>query len=172
MTVVLQALIDELRKTKRTAERAFEQLEDEDFFFRLNPQQNSIYVIVKHLSGNMLSRWTDFLTSDGEKPGRDRESEFVEELVPRERIIELWEKGWAAVFAALEPLGDADLARTVTIRGEPHTVAMAAVRQVAHYAYHVGQILLIAKHLRGERWDYLTIPPGGSAAFNRKMGRA
>jgi len=172
MTVVLQALIDELRKTKRTAERAFEQLEDEDFFFRLNPQQNSIYVIVKHLSGNMLSRWTDFLTSDGEKAGRDRESEFVEELVPRERIIELWEKGWAAVFAALEPLGDADLARTVTIRGEPHTVAMAAVRQVAHYAYHVGQILLIAKHLRGERWNYLTIPPGGSAAFNRKMGRA
>ena len=172
MSVVLHALIDELRKTKRTAERAFGQLEDEDFFFRLNPRQNSIYVIVKHLSGNMLSRWTDFLTSDGEKPGRDRESEFVEELVPRERIMELWEKGWAAVFAALEPLGDADLTRTVTIRGEPHTVAMAAVRQVAHYAYHVGQILLIAKHLRGERWKYLTIPPGGSAEFNRKMGRA
>ena len=92
--------------------------------------------------------------------------------MPRERIMELWEKGWSAVFAALEPLDDSDLARTVHIRGEAHTVVQAAVRQVAHYAYHVGQILLIAKHLRGEKWEYLTVPPGGSAAFNRKMGLA
>jgi hypothetical protein len=172
MSPVLLALIDELRKTKGMAERAFEQLDDEDFFFKLSPRQNSIAVIVKHLSGNMLSRWTDFLTSDGEKPGRDRESEFVEELVPRATIMQTWEKGWGAVFAAMEPLTDADLARTVTIRGEAHTVAMAAVRQVAHYAYHVGQILLIAKHVRGEKWKYLTVPPGGSAEFNRKMGHA
>src|SRR3954447_23749989 len=169
MSIVLHALIDELRKTKRTAERAFGQLEDEDFFFRLSPRQNSIAVIVKHLSGNMLSRWTDFLASDGEKPGRDRVSEFIEELVPRGKVMEGWEKGWGAVFAALEPLTDADLARTVTIRGEAHTVVQAAVRQVAHYAYHVGQILLIAKHLRGEQWEYITVPPGGTAALNRKM---
>src|SRR4051795_2249550 len=139
----LDALIDEFRKTKRMGERAFEQLEDEDFFFKLNPQQNSVYAIVKHLSGNMLSRWTDFLTSDGEKPWRDRELEFADEVVPRGRVMELWETGWTAVFAAVEPLGEADLAKTVYIRREPHTVVQAAVRQVAHYAYHVGQILLI-----------------------------
>ena len=167
---VLDALVGQLRQTKRMAERAFEQLEDHDFFFRLNPRQNSIHVIVKHLSGNMRSRWTDFLTADGEKPDRDRESEFVEEVVPRERVMELWEKGWATVFSALEPLDDADLSKTVFIRGEPHTVVQAAVRQVAHYAYHVGQIVLIAKHLRGEKWKYLTIPPGGSVAFNRARG--
>src|SRR5215210_4727784 len=130
---VLYALLDEFRKTKRMAERAFEQLNDEDFFFKLNPHHTSIYVIVKHLSGNMLSRWTDFLTTDGEKPDRDRESEFVEDVVPRERVMELWEKGWASVFAALEPLDDADLSKTVFIRREAHTVVLAAVRQVAHY---------------------------------------
>jgi hypothetical protein len=152
------------------AERAFEQLEDEDFFFRLNPRQNSIHVIVKHLAGNMRSRWTDFLTTDGEKADRDRESEFVEDVVPREQIMASWEKGWATVFAALAPLGDADLARTVRIRGEPLSAADAVVRQVEHYGYHVGQIVLIAKHLRGDKWKYLTIPPGGSAAFNRAKG--
>jgi hypothetical protein len=168
----LDALIDEFRKTQRMGERAMEQLNDEDFFFKLNPHQNSVYAIVKHLSGNMLSRWTDFLATDGEKPWRDRESEFVDEVVPRGRVMELWEKGWSAVFVALEPLGEADLARTVYIRGEPHTVVQAAVRQVAHYAYHVGQILLIAKHVRGEQWNYLTVPPGGSDALNRRMGHA
>jgi hypothetical protein len=166
---ILHALLDEFRKTKRLAEGAFVQLGEEDFFFRLSPRQNSIYVIVKHMAGNMHSRWTDFLTSDGEKPGRDRESEFVEAVVPRAAVMQTWERGWACVFAALEGLTDADLSRTVTIRGEPHTVVLAAVRQVAHYAYHVGQILLIAKHLRGDRWNYLTIPPGGSEAFNRDM---
>jgi hypothetical protein len=169
---ILAALLDEFRKTKRMGERAFEQLADEDFFFKLNPRQNSIHVIVKHLSGNMLSRWTDFLTTDGEKPWRDRESEFADEVVPRREIMERWEKGWASVFAALEPLTDDDLARTVYIRREPHTVVQAAVRQVAHYSYHVGQILLIAKHVRGDQWNYLTVPPGGSEAFNRRMGLA
>ena len=167
---VLSALLDEFRKTKRMGERAFEQLGDEDFFFKLNPQQNNIYVIVKHLSGNMLSRWTDFLTTDGEKAWRDRESEFADGVVPRSEIIALWEKGWASVFAALEPLADEDLAKTVYVRREPHTVVQAAVRQVAHYSYHVGQILLIAKHVRGTRWSYLTVPPGGSDALNRRMG--
>ena len=167
---VLHALLGQLRATRRLAEQAFEQLDDEHFFFKLNPQQNSIHVIVKHLAGNMRSRWTDFLHSDGEKPDRDRESEFVEDVVPREQIMRTWEAGWAAVFAALEPLTDADLSRTVRIRGEPHSAIRAIVRQVEHYGYHVGQIVLIAKHLRGERWNYLTIPPGGSAAFNRSKG--
>jgi hypothetical protein len=166
----LAALLDELRKTKRMAERALEQLGDDDFYFRLNPHQNSIQVILKHLAGNMRSRWTDFLTTDGEKQDRDRESEFVEQRLPRDQVMRRWEQGWACVFAALEPLTDDDLPRTVHVRGEPLTVAQAAVRQVAHYAYHVGQVLLIAKHLRGEKWNYLTVPPGGSAAFNREKG--
>ena len=153
------------------AERAFEQLEDEDFFFRLNPRQNSIHVIVKHMAGNMRSRFTDFLTTDGEKPDRGRDSEFVEDVVPREQIMRTWEAGWATVFAALQPLTDADLSKTVRLRGEPLSGAEAIVRQVEHYGYHVGQILLIAKHVRGEKWNYLTIPPGGSAAFNRAKGR-
>ena len=167
---ILDALLGQFRRTQRMAERAFEQLEDEDFFFKLNPRQNSIHVIVKHLAGNMRSRWTDFLTSDGEKLDRDRESEFVEDVVPREQILQTWETGWAAVFAALEPLTDADLTRTVRIRGDPLSAADAIVRQVEHYGYHVGQIVLIAKHLRGEKWNYLTIPPGGSAEFNRAKG--
>ena len=167
---ILGAFIDQFRRTKRLAERAFDQLEEEDFFFRLNPQQNSIHVIVKHLAGNMRSRWTDFLTTDGEKPDRDRESEFVEDVVSRDRVMRTWEAGWSAVFATLRPLGDPDLARTVHVRGEPLSVADAIVRQIEHYGYHVGQIVLIAKHVRGEKWNYLTIPPGGSAAFNRSKG--
>jgi hypothetical protein len=169
-TPLIGSLVGQLRKTKRMAERAFEQLEDQDFFFRLSPRQNSIHVIVKHLAGNMRSRWTDFLTADGEKPDRDRESEFVEDVVPRERILRVWESGWAAVFAALEPLSDDDLSKTIYIRREPLGVIDAIVRQVEHYGYHVGQIALIAKHVRGEKWNYLTIPPGGSGAFNRSKG--
>jgi uncharacterized damage-inducible protein DinB len=168
--LVIDVLAEQFRRTKRIAERAFAQLADEDFFFRLSPRQNSIHVIVKHMSGNMRSRWTDFLNSDGEKPGRDRESEFVEDVVPREQVMRAWEAGWAAVFAALDTLSDEDLGRTVHIRREPMSAAEAIVRQVDHYGYHVGQILLIAKHVRGENWNYLTVPPGGSAAFNRAKG--
>ena len=167
---VLDALVDQFRKTRRLAEGAFEQIADEDFFFRLNPHQNSIHVIVKHLCCNMRSRWTDFLTTDGEKPDRDRESEFVEDVVPREKIMRSWEAGWSAVFGALQPLTDEDLTRTVHIRREPLRVVEAIVRQVEHYGYHVGQIVLIAKHVRGERWKHLTIPPGGTASFNRARG--
>ena len=169
----LSAALDELRKHKRYAEAAFAQLRDEDFFLRLNPQQNSICVIVKHLAGNMLSRFTDFLTTDGEMPTRDRDGEFVEQVVPRDQIIAAWEQGWATVFATLESLREGDLEKTVYVRREPHSVILAITRQVAHYAYHVGQIVLIAKHVkvsRGEDWNYMTIPPGGSQAFNRKKG--
>jgi len=170
---VLQAQLDSLRKCKRMGEGAFAQLRDEDFFSRLHSEQCSIYAYMKHLAGNMRSRFTDFLTSDGEKPDRDRESEFVEERVPREQIMAMWEDGWRIVFAALESLRPGDLERTVTIRNEPHSVILAITRQVAHYSYHVGQIMLLAKHIkrsRGEAWSYLTIAPGGSKAFNKSMG--
>src|SRR5689334_7226194 len=118
----------------------------------------------------MRSRFTDFLTTDGEKPNRNREGEFVQENLPRQEIMTLWEAGWRCVFAAIEPLSPADLERTVLIRNEPHSVVLAITRQIAHYNYHVGQIVLLAKHIktmRGEEWNYLTVPPGGSKEFNR-----
>ena len=166
----LEAFRSELQRYKRQAERVFEQLADEDFFRRLNDDQNSIYVIVKHMAGNMRSRFTDFLTSDGEKPDRDRDSEFVEEVVPREQILALWERGWACVFDAIASMKGDDLSRTVTVRREPMSAAAAIARQVAHYGYHVGQITLLGKHFVGKGWKYLTIPPGGTKEFNKRMG--
>jgi hypothetical protein len=171
--LTLAACADEFRRTKRYAERAFAQLRDEDFFFRLSDRQSSIWAYVKHMAGNMRSRWTDFLSSDGEKPDRDREAEFAEDVVSREQILATWEGGWAVVFDALASLKLGDLERTCTIRNEPHSVIQAIIRQVAHYTWHVGQIVLLAKHVkmaRGEAWDYMTIPPGGSAAFNAAKG--
>jgi hypothetical protein len=159
----------ELRRYKRMAERAFEQLADHDFFVRLNERQNSIWVIVKHLAGNMRSRWTDFLTSDGEKPDRHRDSEFVEDVVPRAQIMKTWEDGWARTFAALSQLKEGDLLRTVTIRAEPMTALSAIVRSIAHVAHHVGHIVLIAKQVKGPDWKWLTIPPGQSEQFNRQL---
>ena len=150
-TLTLAAALDELRRHKRYAELAFAQLRDEDFFVRLNPHQNSISVIVRHLAGNMLSRFTDLLTTDGEKPTRDRDSEFAEQVLPRGQILAAWETGWAAVFTALESLQEGDLEKTVHIRREPHSVILAITRQVAHYAYHVGQIVLLAKHIKTSR---------------------
>jgi len=158
-----------LRGQKKLAERAMAQLADADLHRALGPGENSIAVIVQHIAGNQLSRWTDFLATDGEKPDRDREGEFEERRLPRAELLVLWERGWAALFAALEPLGPADLARVVTIRGEPHTVLRAVMRQVSHYAQHVGQIVLLARHHAGERWTSLSIPRGGSADFNRTM---
>jgi hypothetical protein len=171
--LTLAACVDELRKTKHSAEKAFVQLRDEDFFVRLNGQQCSIAAYVRHMAGNMRSRWTDFLTSDGEKPDRNREGEFAEAVIPREQVMQTWERGWATVFAALTALQPGDLERTVYIRKEPHSVVLAIFRQVAHYAWHVGQIVLLAKHIkttRGEPWNYMTVPPGGSQAFNRAKG--
>jgi hypothetical protein len=168
--VVLPHVVSEFRKTKAMAERAMAQITDEQLFARINPRQNSIAAIVRHLSGNMLSRFTDFLTTDGEKPSRHREGEFDDRVVPRAELVEHWERGWHCVFNALEPLTDADLARVITIRTEPHTVFQAINRQTAHYAYHVGQILLIAKHLKGDGWHYLTIAPGQTEQFNLGKG--
>lgn len=165
----LASAVAMFRRQKELAEGAIGQLDDEQLRRAIAPGTNSVAVIMKHMAGNMRSRWSDFLTSDGEKPDRDRESEFVDDFASRGALDGHWESGWRCLFDALAPLTDADLARTVTIRGEPHSVIHAIDRQLDHYGYHVGQIVLIAKILCGERWQSLSIPPGDSAAFNRKM---
>ena len=135
----------------------------------LDEEGNSIAIIVKHMAGNMRSRWTDFLTSDGEKPDRNRDSEFVDPPATRKALLEVWEAGWVRVFEALEPLTEADLERTVRIRGEAHSVMQAVNRQVAHYAHHVGQIVMLAKHFARDRWQSLSVPRNRSAEFNRRV---
>ena len=155
---------------KKLAERAMEQVTDEHLFAALDQEANSIAVVVKHMAGNMRSRWTDFLTSDGEKPNRNRDSEFVEPPATREALMELWEEGWSRLFTALEPLSEADMARPVNIRGEAHSVMQAINRQMAHYSYHCGQIVFLAKHFQHDRWKSLTIPRGKSANFNQRVG--
>lgn len=158
------------RKYKKLGEGALAQLDDEEFFALIDAEANSIALIVKHLAGNMRSRWTDFLTTDGEKPDRDRDAEFrLEAETTRAEVFEWWEQGWQCVFDAVEPLDPSDLMRTVTIRGEPHTVFKAVNRQLTHYAYHVGQIVLLAKHFKSEEWQSLSIAPGASGAFNQSM---
>jgi len=158
-----------LRQYKKLGERAFEQVTDEQLFVVLDPEMNSLAILVKHMAGNMLSRWTDFLTSDGEKPDRNRDNEFVEPPANREGMMETWEKGWSVVFAAIEPLTDADMTRTVQIRGEAHSVMQAISRQIAHYAYHCGQIVMLAKHFQHKDWKSLSVPRNQSAEFNRRV---
>lgn len=157
------------RQYKKLAEEAMDQVSDEELVAVLDPEMNSIAQVVKHMAGNMRSRWTDFLTSDGEKPDRNRDSEFIARPASREQVLQLWERGWQSVFSALEPLADADLTRQVTIRGEPHSVMQTINRQIAHYAYHVGQIVVLAKHFRGENWRSLSIPRNRSAEFNQRV---
>jgi hypothetical protein len=157
------------RYYKTMAERAMAQVTDEQLLAVLDPEMNSIAVIVKHMAGNMRSRWTDFLTSDGEKPDRNRDAEFVDPPVTRRALLDLWEEGWQCLFKALEPLSDQDLQRTVTIRGEAHSVMQAINRQVAHYSYHCGQIVLLAKHFKHQEWQSLSIPRQRSADFNRRV---
>lgn len=172
MESYVQLVIREFKRMQSLADRAMAQLSDEHFFAVPSPGDNSVAVIVKHVGGNLISRWTDFLTSDGEKPGRDRDVEFrIEPGDTRERLLQQWTRGWATLFDALEPLGDADMTRTVTIRGEPLTVLQAVNRQLTHYAYHVGQIVYVAKHHCGAAWNSLSIPPGQSVAFNRNPER-
>jgi uncharacterized damage-inducible protein DinB len=157
------------RYYKRLAERAMEQVSDADLFAELGPETNSIAIVIKHMSGNMRSRWTDFLTTDGEKPSRDRDSEFEAPPQTRVQVLETWEQGWACLFTAIDPLTDADLTRTVFIRGEAHSVMQTINRQVAHYQYHIGQIVLLARHFAGHRWQSLSIPRKGSAEFNQRV---
>ena len=168
-TSYLKDALAVFRQYKRLAERAIEQVTDEQLFIAIDPEANSIAIIVKHMAGNMRSRWTDFLTNDGEKANRNRDREFVDPPVTRAALLAEWENGWAQVFSALEPLTDADLVRTITIRGEAHSVMQAINRQLAHYPLHVGQIVLLAKHFAGERWQSLSIPRNRSAEFNRKV---
>jgi hypothetical protein len=157
------------RQYKKMAEGAMAQLSDDQLFAALDGEMNSIALIVKHMTGNMRSRWTNFLTSDGEKPDRDRDTEFIEPSATREALLERWETGWKIVFDAIEPLTGADLTRTVTIRGEPHSVMQAINRQVAHYASHIGQIIFLAKHLAGSNWKTLSVARNRSAEFNRRV---
>lgn len=158
----------ELTGLKRLADRALAQVSADQLFSSQTPTDNSIAVIMKHVSGNMRSRWTDFLTADGEKPDRDRDAEFrILKEDTRERLFDRWEEGWRILFAALEPLTSADANRIVTIRGEQLSVLQAIGRQLTHYAYHVGQIVYLAKHWSGSGWNSLSIPPGQSKEFNR-----
>jgi hypothetical protein len=157
------------RYYKNLAERAMAQLADEQLIAVLDEESNSIAVIVKHMTGNMRSRFTDFLTSDGEKPDRRRDLEFTDAPVTREAVMTAWDAGWACVFSALELLGEDDLAKTVTIRGEAHSAMQAINRQVAHYAYHCGQIVFLAKHLKAGEWKALTVGRGQSEEFNRRV---
>lgn len=155
------------RNYKNLAERAIEQVSDEQFFAMIDAVSNSIAVIVKHVAGNLHSRWRDFLTTDGEKPDRNRDTEFELIADTRESLTEFWETGWQTLFDAIGPLTEKDLSKTITIRGEPHSVVEAINRQLTHYAYHVGQIVFLAKHLRSSDWKTLSVPRNRSAQFNQ-----
>lgn len=165
-------LLDEIRRQmrghKRLAEGALSQLKDGDFFVTLDPESNSIAILMKHIAGNMRSRFTDFLTSDGEKPDRYRDQEFeLAERPSREELMRWWERGWSVVLGTLEGLKPEDLTRTVYIRQEPHTVVQALNRALAHYVFHIGQIVFLSKHLRSNEWKTLSVPRGKSEEFNR-----
>jgi hypothetical protein len=165
------AYLEEARRCfrgyKRMGEGAMAQLSDDEIFRLIDAEANSVALIVKHMAGNMRSRWTDFLTSDGEKPDRNRDTEF--EMNPgttRADVMAWWETGWKCVFDAVDPLQPEDMGRTITIRGEPHSVVQAINRQIAHYSYHIGQIVLLAKHFKSASWKSLSIPKGQSQQVN------
>ena len=158
------------RDYKKLTERAFAQISDEEFFRTLDEESNSIAINMKHMAGNMISRWTDFLTTDGEKPERNRDLEFV--MLPetsKDDMLAYWERGWQCVFDAVEPLKPEDLMRTIRVRGQDHTVVQAINRQLAHYAYHVGQIVFLAKHFKSSEWQSLSVPRNRSAEFNAQL---
>jgi len=166
----LENVIAEFRSLKKLGDRAMEQLDDEQFFVTLDEESNSVAIIVKHLAGNMRSRWVDFLTSDGEKPDRRRDQEFIIDAnTKRAEVVEWWERGWRHVFDAIEPLRPEDVMRTVAIRQEPHTVLQAINRQLGHYAMHVGQIIFLAKHMKSTDWKTLSVPRGRSEQINQMM---
>jgi len=178
--VYLKDILSQFHKYKKMGEDAIAQVSDKDFFKLLDDDANSIAQIVKHMAGNMRSRWTDFLTSDGEKPDRHRDTEFeIYDDDSKESLMKNWEQNWKLVFDAVEPLTDADLSKTIYIRDEPHSVLEAVNRQLTHYAYHVGQIVFLAKHFAGPKWRSLSVPKGKSKEFEvskrgemRKMGKA
>jgi hypothetical protein len=161
------AIINAFEANKRLADRAVEQVPDEKLHVALDEHTNSIAVIMKHVAGNLLSRWTDFLTTDGEKPGRNRDDEFVDSFRSRSELVAHWELGWTCLLQTLTALTPADLEQTVTIRGEPHSVPLAISRSLGHTCYHIGQIVQLARHHAGDKWNMLTIPKGGSQQFNQ-----
>ena len=155
---------------RRLGEGAIAQVADAELTETLDPEMNSIAQIVKHMTGNMRSRWTGFPQADGEKPDRNRDSEFAAPPATRAELMALWEQGWACLFTALDALTDADLAGETRIRNERHSVMQAINRQIAHYSYHVGQIVFLAKHFQSEKWRSLSVPRGGSSQFNHEVG--
>ena len=164
------ATLRELRSLKRAAERAMAQATDDQFFAALDTETNSIAVLVKHISGNMRSRWSDFLSTDGEKPWRDRDAEFrIDPADTRSALLARWEEGWQILLGTLESLGPADLERTVTIRAEPYSVVGATQRSLSHYSDHIGQLILLAKHFVGTNWKTLSIPRGKSQEHNAEF---
>ncbi|HVW39211.1 MAG TPA: DUF1572 family protein [Pirellulales bacterium] len=163
----MSATINAFEANKRLADRAVEQVPDDKLHAALDANTNSIAIIMKHVAGNLLSRWTDFLSTDGEKPGRNRDEEFVDSFGSRAEVLEYWERGWACLFDSLKSLKPEDLEKTVAIRGEPHSVPLAIERSLGHACYHVGQIVQLARIHAGERWNTLTIPKGGSQQFNQ-----
>lgn len=168
-TSYLKDASDLFRYYKRLGDRAIEQAPDDALAATLDEESNSIAIIVKHLTGNMRSRWTDFLTSDGEKPNRNRDSEFEAPPATRAELLALWEPSWKTVFDSLAPLVETDLTRTIYIRGEAHSVMQAINRNLTHTAYHVGQIVYLAKHFAGSKWNTLTVPRGKSSQFNARV---
>jgi len=169
----LTDIVSQFKKLKDLADRALAQVRDEDLFATLDPESNSLAMLMQHMAGNLLSRWTDFLHSDGEKPDRDRDAEFV--IAPgttREQLHGRWEEGWRCLFQALAALSEEDLTMTVLIRAEPHSVVKAIDRQLVHHGYHTGQVVFLAKHLASDHWQSLSVPRGGTRDFNaEKFGR-
>lgn len=163
----LESVSKQFQYYKMLGDKSFAQLSDEQLFWQYNPESNSIAVIVKHLWGNMLSRWTNFLKEDGEKEWRDREGEFEADIHTRSELIEKWEAGWACLFAALESVNTANFGTTIFIRNMGHTVVEAINRQLAHYSYHIGQIVYLARLQKGQTWESLSIPKGGSKSYNQ-----
>lgn len=166
--IFLQSAIKRLSYYKELGDKTFAQLNDADFHYQPNEASNSIAIIMQHVAGNMLSRWTDFLTSDGEKDWRNRDSEFEEQQMNKQQLLEFWEKGWQCCLGALNALQEDDLLKTIYIRGEGLSVVDAINRQLAHYPYHVGQIIYLAKIITNNNWTNLSIPKGQSDAFNKK----
>lgn len=164
--------LDSIRKQfeyyQSLGEKTFNQVNDDQLFWQPNAESNSIAMVVKHLHGNMLSRWTNFLTEDGEKEWRQRDAEFDNDLKDREELLSKWNEGWSCLFSAIKPLNPDDLERIVYIRNMGHTVMEALNRQLAHYSYHVGQIVFLGKLIKDEDWASLSIPKGGSKVYNEE----
>jgi hypothetical protein len=165
----LNVILARFQSVKQLGDKTFGQLTDEELHWSSNDASNSIAIIVKHMSGNMLSRWTDFLTRDGEKPDRKRDEEFVDTLSSKTDIAAAWEKGWDTLFDAIGALNEDDLLKIITIRGENHSVIDAIERQLAHYSYHVGQIVYIGKEIKNKSWESLSIPAGKSEEYLQEM---